>query len=121
MRQYEICRGRLPEPAGQRPVLLLSRDNAYEYRSKFTAAEITPMIRQIANEIPPGEDEGLQKVSAANWIDGVRWGTGGDYGSWVLIFSDFQNSPARTGRGAFSLNFALQPSVFWPVECRALR
>lgn len=71
MRQYEIWRAQLPEPVGQLPVLLLSREDAYENLSRFMAAEITATIRQIASEIPPGEEEGLPKVCVAN-CDNLR-------------------------------------------------
>jgi hypothetical protein len=39
----------------------LSRNDVYSYLSKFVAAEITSTIRQIASEIPLGEEEGLPK------------------------------------------------------------
>ncbi len=66
MREYEIWWAELPEPAGQLPVLLLSREDAYGYLSKFIAAEITFTIRQIASEIPFGEGEGLPEFCVAN-------------------------------------------------------
>ena len=39
MRQFEIWWANLPAPAGRRPVLLLSRNDAYHYLSKFIVAE----------------------------------------------------------------------------------
>jgi mRNA interferase MazF len=71
MRQYEIWWADLPEPAGRLPVLLLSRNDAYSYLSKFIAVEITTTIRRIASEIPLGEEEGLPAVCVAN-CDSVR-------------------------------------------------
>jgi mRNA interferase MazF len=71
MKQFEIWWADLREPAGQRPVLLLSRNDAYGYLSKFVAAEITSTIRQIASEVPLGEEEGLLKVCVAN-CDNLR-------------------------------------------------
>jgi mRNA interferase MazF len=71
MSQFEIWWADLPEPAGRRPVLLLSRDDAYEYLSKFIAVEITSTIRQIASEIPLGEEEGLHIACVAN-CDSLR-------------------------------------------------
>src|ERR1017187_3092647 len=41
VRQFEIWWANLPAPAGRRPVLLLSRHDAYQYLSKFIVAEIT--------------------------------------------------------------------------------
>jgi mRNA interferase MazF len=71
MKQFEIWWADLREPASRRPVLLLSRNDAYGYLSKFVAAEITSTIRQIASEVPLGEEEGLLKVCVAN-CDNLR-------------------------------------------------
>ena len=71
MKQYEVWWATLPQPAGRRPVLLLSRDAAYEYLNKFTAIEITTTIRHIAEEIPLGKAEGLAKPCVAN-CDNIR-------------------------------------------------
>ena len=51
MKQFEIWWANLPEPVGMRPVLLLSRNNAYDYLSKFIAVEITSTVRGIASEV----------------------------------------------------------------------
>ncbi len=71
MKQFEICWAELREPIGRRPVLLLSRNDAYDYLSKFIAAEVTSNIRLIANEVPLGEPEGLPKACVAN-CDNIR-------------------------------------------------
>jgi len=71
MKQFEVWWADLPEPAGRRPVLLLSRNDAYNYLSKFIAAEITSTVRRIASEIALGEDEGLPKLCVAN-CDSLR-------------------------------------------------
>jgi mRNA interferase MazF len=71
VKQFEIWWADLREPAGRRPVLLLSRNEAYGYLSKFVAAEITSTVRQIASEVPLGEDEGLPKPCVAN-CDNLR-------------------------------------------------
>lgn len=71
MKQFEVWWADLPEPAGPRPVLLLSRDDAYGYLSKFIAAEITTTVRQIATEVSLGEEEGLPKDCVAN-CDNLR-------------------------------------------------
>ena len=59
MRQYEIWWADLPAPVGRRPVLLLSRSTAYAYLNKVIVAEITKTIREIPQEVPVGEPEGL--------------------------------------------------------------
>lgn len=71
MKQYEIWWANLPAPAGKRPVLLLSRSDAYEYLNKFVVAEITTTIRDIPVEVPLGPSEGLPKRCAAN-CDNLR-------------------------------------------------
>lgn len=71
MRQYEVWWASLPSPAGKRPVLLLSRDDAYGYLHKFIAAEITTTVRNIPVEVPVGPAEGLPKRSVVN-CDNLR-------------------------------------------------
>ncbi|MEP7363632.1 MAG: type II toxin-antitoxin system PemK/MazF family toxin [Acidobacteriota bacterium] len=71
MKQFEIWWATLPAPAGRRPVLLLSRNDAYAYLNKFIAAEITTMIRSIPVEVRLGRREGLPSPCVAN-LDNLR-------------------------------------------------
>jgi mRNA interferase MazF len=71
MKQYEIWWAELPKPAGRRPVLLLSRDDAYGVLSKFVAVEITTTIRHIPIEVPLGKAEGMPKPCVVN-CDNLR-------------------------------------------------
>ena len=71
MRQFEIWWANLPAPLCQRPVLLLSRDDAYDYLNKFIVAEITTTIRSIPVEVILGQREGLTKRCVAN-CDNLR-------------------------------------------------
>ena len=71
MKQFEIWWADLPRPAGRRPVLLLSRDDAYSYLSKFVVAEITTTIRNIPVEVLLGRRDGLPKPCVAN-CDNLR-------------------------------------------------
>ena len=71
MRQYEIWWANLPKPAGRRPVLLLSRQDAYSYLNKFIVAEITTTIRSIPVEVLLGARERLPKPCVAN-CDNLR-------------------------------------------------
>ena len=71
MKQYEIWWADLPLPAGKRPVLLLSRDDAYEYLNKYIVAEITTTIRNIPIEVPLGRTEGVTRRCVAN-CDSLR-------------------------------------------------
>lgn len=70
-KQYELWWAALPEPAGRRPVLLISRSEAYSYLNKFLAVEVTSTIRRIAVEVPLGQGEGLPAKCVANF-DNVR-------------------------------------------------
>ena len=71
MKQYEIWWAELPKPAGRRPVLLLSRDDAYPVLNKFIAAEITATVRHIPIEVPLGSIEGISKPCVVN-CDNLR-------------------------------------------------
>lgn len=71
MRQFEIWLANLPAPAGRRPVLLLSRNDAYQYLNKFIVAEITTTIRAIPVEVKLGRREGLPSSCVAN-LDNIR-------------------------------------------------
>jgi mRNA interferase MazF len=71
VRQYEIWWANLPAPAGRRPVLLLSRNDAYQYLSKFIVAEITTTVRAIPAEVKVGRREGLPSLCVAN-LDNIR-------------------------------------------------
>jgi mRNA interferase MazF len=66
LKQYEIWWADLGKPVGRRPVLLLSRDGAYEFLNKVVAAEITTTIRHIPIEVPLGAAEGLPKKCVVN-------------------------------------------------------
>lgn len=71
MKQYEIWWADLPKPAGRRPILLLSRESAYDVLSKFVAAEITATIRRIPIEVALGPAEGMPKPCVVN-CDSLR-------------------------------------------------
>jgi mRNA interferase MazF len=71
MRQFEIWWANLPAPAGRRPVLLLSRNDAYQYLGKLIVAEITTTIRAIPVEVKLGRREGLPSSCVAN-LDNIR-------------------------------------------------
>lgn len=71
MRQFEIWWANLPAPAGRRPVLLLSRNDAYQYLSKFIVAEITTTMRAIPVEVRIGRQEGLPSPCVVN-LDNIR-------------------------------------------------
>lgn len=61
MRKGEVWWANLPSPIGKRPVVLLSRDEAYSVRNAVTVAEITSTIRNIPVEVNLGTGDGLPK------------------------------------------------------------
>jgi len=66
MRKGEIWWANLPPPVGKRPVVLLSRNEAYAVRNAVTVAEVTSTIRGIPVEVPLGPEDGLPKKCVAN-------------------------------------------------------
>lgn len=66
MRRGEIWWADLEPPAGRRPVVLLSRDEAYSVRSQVTVAPVTTRIRRIPVEVLLGPEDGLPKICVVN-------------------------------------------------------
>ena len=66
MRRGEIWWAELEPPAGRRPVVLLSRDEAYGVRSLIIVAPVTTRIRRISSEVPLGTDDGMPQDCVAN-------------------------------------------------------
>lgn len=66
MKRGEIWWARLPQPAGRRPVVLVSRDSAYAVRNSVSVVEVSRTVRGIPTEVPLGKREGLPKPCVAN-------------------------------------------------------
>ena len=66
MRRGEIWWADLPSPVGRRPVVLVSRDEAYAVLSGVTVAEVTTTVRGIRSEVKLGRSEGLRRASVTN-------------------------------------------------------
>ncbi|MDP2905934.1 MAG: type II toxin-antitoxin system PemK/MazF family toxin [Candidatus Omnitrophota bacterium] len=66
MRRGEVWWAEQPEPVGRRPVVLLSRDEAYEVRNAVTAAQITTTVRNIPVEVFLDEKDGLPHKCVVN-------------------------------------------------------
>ncbi|MFC1934329.1 type II toxin-antitoxin system PemK/MazF family toxin [Chloroflexota bacterium] len=66
MRRGEVWWAELEPPAGRRPVVLLSRDEAYSVRSLIIVAPVTTRIRRIASEVPLGTNDGMPQDCVAN-------------------------------------------------------
>jgi mRNA interferase MazF len=66
VRRGEIWWADLPPPAGRRPVVLLSRDEAYAIRGLVTVAPVTTRIRHIPVEVSLGLADGLSQPRVVN-------------------------------------------------------
>ena len=66
MKRGEIWWAELAAPAGRRPVLLLSRNEAYAIRALVIVAPVTTRIRGISSEVPLGPEDGLPKDCVVN-------------------------------------------------------
>ncbi|HTR45221.1 MAG TPA: type II toxin-antitoxin system PemK/MazF family toxin [Thermodesulfovibrionales bacterium] len=66
MKRGEVWWADLPAPVGRRPVVLLSRDEAYSVRNAVTVAEVTRTIRGIPVEVPLGTEDGLPRKCVVN-------------------------------------------------------
>jgi mRNA interferase MazF len=66
VRRGEIWWAELEQPAGRRPVVLLSRNEAYTVRSLVIVAPVTTRIRHIPSEVQLGIDDGMQHECVAN-------------------------------------------------------
>ncbi len=66
MRRGEIWWAELEPPTGRRPVVLLSRNEAYDVRSLVIIAPVTTRIRRIASEVPLGTDDGMPQDCVVN-------------------------------------------------------
>jgi len=66
MKRGEVWWAELPLPIGKRPVLLLSRNEAYAVRNAVTVAEITTTIRGIPVEVVLGPQDGMPRKCVVN-------------------------------------------------------
>jgi mRNA interferase MazF len=62
MRRGEVWWADLPVPAGRRPVVLLSRNEAYAVRDLVTIAPVTSRARGIPTEVSLSPADGLPKA-----------------------------------------------------------
>jgi len=66
MHRGEVWWAELPSPFGRRPVLLLSRDVAYNVRTSIIVAIITGTIRDIPVEVLLGQEDGMPAKCVVN-------------------------------------------------------
>ncbi len=66
MKRGEIWWADLPLPTGHRPVVLISRDEAYVYRDFVTVAPVSRRVRAIRAEVLLGPEDGFPRSCAVN-------------------------------------------------------
>ena len=66
MKRGEIWWAELASPVGSRPVLLLSRNEAYAVRGLVIVAPLTTRIRGIPSEVPLGDEDGVPRACVVN-------------------------------------------------------
>ncbi|MSP60275.1 MAG: type II toxin-antitoxin system PemK/MazF family toxin [Myxococcales bacterium] len=66
MRRGDVYWVRFPSPAGTRPAVLVSRDEAYAIKTRVTVVPVTRTVRGIPTEVRLGLSDGLPKVGVAN-------------------------------------------------------
>jgi mRNA interferase MazF len=66
MKRGEIWWAELTPPAGRRPVLLLSRNEAYAVRELVMVAPLTTRVRGIPSEVILGHDDGVPRECVIN-------------------------------------------------------
>ena len=66
MRRGDVWWAELPAPSGRRPVVLLTRNEAYAFRELVTVAPVTTHIRRIPTEVALGKKDGLPRPCVAN-------------------------------------------------------
>ena len=66
MKRGEVWWANLPAPIGKRPVVLLSREEAYSVRGAVTVAEVTTRVRGIPVEVELGPEDGLPRRCVVN-------------------------------------------------------
>jgi mRNA interferase MazF len=66
MRRGDVYWVEFPEPAGRRPAVLVSRDEAYSVRTRLIVVPLTRTVRGIPTEVRVGPSDGLSKAGVAN-------------------------------------------------------
>ena len=71
MKRGEVWWADLPPADRRRPVVLLSRDSAYDARSLVTVAPVTTRIRGISAEVGLGPADGMPRECVVN-LDNIN-------------------------------------------------
>lgn len=66
MQRGDIYWVKFPQPIGRRPVVLVSRSEAYSLRTRLTVVPLTHTIRGLATEVRFGPSDGVPQACVAN-------------------------------------------------------
>ena len=66
MQRGEIWWADLPKPIGNRPVLILSRNEAIQIRDIIIVSQLTTTVRHIPSEVSLKKSDGLSKDCVVN-------------------------------------------------------
>lgn len=66
MRRGDVWWAEQSRPIGRRPVVLLSRDEAYDVRNAVTIAQVTTTMRNIPVEVLLDQNDGLPQRCVVN-------------------------------------------------------
>ncbi|MBM4381807.1 MAG: type II toxin-antitoxin system PemK/MazF family toxin [Deltaproteobacteria bacterium] len=66
MRRGEVWWAELPAPVGRRPVVLLSRNEAYAVRELVIVAPVTTRARRIPSEVELALEDGMPRRCVVN-------------------------------------------------------
>ena len=66
MRRGDVYWVEFPAPAGRRPAVLVSREEAYAVRSRVIVVPLTRTVRGIPTEVQLGPRDGLAHAGVAN-------------------------------------------------------
>lgn len=66
MRRGEVRWARFPQPMGRRPVVLLTRNSAYDVRTYVTVAPVFSRRRNLPVEVELGPEDGMPRSCVVN-------------------------------------------------------
>ena len=102
LRRGEVRWYKFTRPDKKRPVVVLTRDSALEFRGEITVAPITSTVRDIPSEVLLTAADGMARECAVN-LDHVQTVPKGNLGPLITTLS--REKLARVGE---ALGFALE-------------
>lgn len=103
MKRGEVRWYRFPKPDKRRPVVILTRDSALEFRSEVTVAPVTSTIRDIPTEVLLTQADGMPRDCAVN-LDHIGTVSRGRIGGLITVLPP-EKFEALRGALLFALGF----------------